>query len=318
MLRSRAGREAATPAALKIFFGNAPGVGKTYTMLGVRLRLRAAGVDVAVGWRRDPRSRGDSRAPRGPGGIPPLRGRAPRRKLDEFDLDATLARRPARAAPRRAGPHQRPGRPPRQALAGRPGAARAGHRRLHDAERAARRVLERRRPPDHRRARARDRARSGARSRGRDRARRPAARRAARAARRGQGLHPEQASRAADNFFRRGNLLALRELSLRRAAERIDADVRAYRHDYDIKATWPAAEHILVCVGSSPSSARIIRGARRWPRACAPAGRRCTWRRRTLSRWATATASACRGIFCWPSPWAARWCGSPGGGWPTR
>lgn len=74
---------------------------------------------------------------------------------------------------------------------------------------------------------------------------------------------PEQARNAIEHFFKRGNLLALRELTLRRTAERLDVDVCAYRRDHDIRSTWPAAERILVCVGPSPSSAKIIRGARR-------------------------------------------------------
>ena len=48
--------------------------------------------------------------------------------------------------------------------------------------------------------------------------------------------------------------------------------MRAYRQDFDIKTTWPAAERILVCVGPSPSSAKIIRGARRMA-----AGLRAQW-----------------------------------------
>ncbi len=83
---------------------------------------------------------------------------------------------------------------------------------------------------------------------------------------------PEQAERAAGNFFRRGNLLALRELALRRTAERIDADVQAYRDEHGIGRTWAAAERILVCVGPSPSSAMLIRAAVRMA-----AGLRARW-----------------------------------------
>jgi two-component system sensor histidine kinase KdpD len=83
---------------------------------------------------------------------------------------------------------------------------------------------------------------------------------------------PEQAARAVDHFFRRGNLLALRELALRRAAERVDADVMAYREEHAIQTPWPAAERILVCVGPSPASARLVRAARRMA-----AGLRAPW-----------------------------------------
>lgn len=73
---------------------------------------------------------------------------------------------------------------------------------------------------------------------------------------------PETAQRAAENFFKRGNLLALRELALRRAAERLDTDVREYRTRHGVTATWPTAERILVCVGASPSSERVLRGGK--------------------------------------------------------
>jgi two-component system sensor histidine kinase KdpD len=74
---------------------------------------------------------------------------------------------------------------------------------------------------------------------------------------------PEQARRAVDNFFKRGNLLALRELALRRTAERVDRDVQRYRREQRIGAAWPTAERILVAVGPSPGSERLIRAARR-------------------------------------------------------
>ncbi|MCA9618543.1 MAG: DUF4118 domain-containing protein, partial [Myxococcales bacterium] len=74
---------------------------------------------------------------------------------------------------------------------------------------------------------------------------------------------PEQARRAALSFFQHGNLLALRELALRRTAERVDADVRAYRELHAVETTWAASEKILVCVGPAPASARLLRAARR-------------------------------------------------------
>jgi two-component system sensor histidine kinase KdpD len=72
-----------------------------------------------------------------------------------------------------------------------------------------------------------------------------------------------QAKLAEEGFFRRGNLLALRELALRRTAEQIDADVLEYRRDQGIEQTWAVAEHILVCVGPSPLSATLVRAGRR-------------------------------------------------------
>ncbi len=75
-------------------------------------------------------------------------------------------------------------------------------------------------------------------------------------------LH-DQAARAAQHFFQRGNLLALRELSLRRTAERVDAEVQAQRADLGIESPWRTNERILVCVGPAPASARLVRTTRR-------------------------------------------------------
>lgn len=73
----------------------------------------------------------------------------------------------------------------------------------------------------------------------------------------------EQAQRAAQNFFRPGNLIALRELALRRTADRVDAQMRDYRRLNSIKATWPVSERLMVCIGPSPFSARLIRATSR-------------------------------------------------------
>jgi two-component system sensor histidine kinase KdpD len=74
---------------------------------------------------------------------------------------------------------------------------------------------------------------------------------------------PDQAQDAMRNFFRKGNLIALRELALRATAERVDAQMRAYMREHTIGKIWPAVERLLVCVGPSPSSARLVRAAKR-------------------------------------------------------
>jgi two-component system sensor histidine kinase KdpD len=74
---------------------------------------------------------------------------------------------------------------------------------------------------------------------------------------------PRQAERALQNFFQKGNLVALRELSLRQAAMRLRRDVEAARQARAVAAPWLTAERLLVCVGPSPSSARIVRSAKR-------------------------------------------------------
>ncbi len=81
--------------------------------------------------------------------------------------------------------------------------------------------------------------------------------------REGKVYVPEQASRAIEQFFRKGNLTALREMALRRAAERVDDQMRAYMQTRAIPGPWHASERILVCVSASPTSERLIRSARR-------------------------------------------------------
>ncbi|MDD2899583.1 MAG: sensor histidine kinase KdpD [Desulfuromonadaceae bacterium] len=70
---------------------------------------------------------------------------------------------------------------------------------------------------------------------------------------------PDQAVKAIDKFFRPGNLMALRELSLRRTAARVDDQMRAYMETQSIAGPWPTAERLLVCVSGSPYSEKLIR-----------------------------------------------------------
>lgn len=81
--------------------------------------------------------------------------------------------------------------------------------------------------------------------------------------REGRVYVPEQAARAGQRFFRKGNLTALREMALRRAASRVDEQLRTYMQDEAIVGPWAAADRLLVCVGPSPLSARLLRTTRR-------------------------------------------------------
>ncbi|WLE60140.1 sensor histidine kinase KdpD [Burkholderia plantarii] len=74
---------------------------------------------------------------------------------------------------------------------------------------------------------------------------------------------PQQAERAVRNFFRKGNLIALRELALRRTADRVDAQMREYRADRSIARIWQARERLLVCVGPGPEAPTLVRAAAR-------------------------------------------------------
>lgn len=72
-----------------------------------------------------------------------------------------------------------------------------------------------------------------------------------------------QAQRAIESFFKKGNLIALRELSLRQTAERVDAQMREYRETQGVEQTWSISDQLLVAVSPSPYSARLVRAARR-------------------------------------------------------
>ncbi|WJF91616.1 sensor histidine kinase KdpD [Paraburkholderia bonniea] len=74
---------------------------------------------------------------------------------------------------------------------------------------------------------------------------------------------PQQAERAVRNFFRKGNLIALRELALRRTADRVDAQMSEYRADRSISQLWQARERLLVCVGPGPEAQALVRAAAR-------------------------------------------------------
>jgi len=74
---------------------------------------------------------------------------------------------------------------------------------------------------------------------------------------------PQQIERALDNFFKKGNLIALRELALRQTADRVDAQMREYREEKAIVPVWAAGERIAVSIGASDRGERLIRSAKR-------------------------------------------------------
>jgi two-component system, OmpR family, sensor histidine kinase KdpD len=74
---------------------------------------------------------------------------------------------------------------------------------------------------------------------------------------------PDNARRAADNFFKPGNLTALRELALRRTADRVDDQMVVYLRQNAIEGPWPAAERILVCVGTDALAETVVRAGSR-------------------------------------------------------
>jgi two-component system sensor histidine kinase KdpD len=90
--------------------------------------------------------------------------------------------------------------------------------------------------------------------------------------RQGKVYMAEQAATAIERFFRKGNLIALRELTLRRAAERVDAQMRGYMRAAGIRETWAAADRLLVCIGPNPQGARLVRAGKRMA-----TGLKCAW-----------------------------------------
>jgi two-component system sensor histidine kinase KdpD len=78
---------------------------------------------------------------------------------------------------------------------------------------------------------------------------------------------PEQAGRAAEHFFRKGNLIGLRELTLRFVAERVDAQMQKWRAETGIERAWSASDRIMVCFSYSPHTPRVLRAAGRMARS---------------------------------------------------
>ena len=248
---------------LKIFFGAAAGVGKTYAMLEAAREQRAQGMDVVVGW-VDTHGRAETEALLGDLEILPRRPiEYHGTTLPEFDLDAALARRPALTLVDELAHTNAPGS--RHAKRWQDvlelldaginvyTAMNVQHvESLNDVVAKITGVVVRETvpdsifehtdevelidlPPDDLLHRLRD----------------------------GKIYIPDQAREAAHNFFRKGNLIALRELALRVTAQHVDAEMRHYMRDHAIHQTWPVRERLLVCIGPSPSSIRLVRAAKR-------------------------------------------------------
>ena len=246
---------------LKIFFGYAAGVGKTYTMLEAAHTAKSRGVDVVVGY-VEPHARPETtRLVQGLESLSPRIIEHNHIQLKEFDLDAALARKPelilvdelahTNATGLR---HHKRYQDIRELLA-------AGINvyttvnvqhieSLNDMVASITGVLVRERIPDYvfddadqvelvdiepndliERLEA------------------------------GKVYQPNQAKKALSNFFNRDNLIALREIALRRCADRINKMTELAKADKGID--YFTGEHILVCISSSPTNAKVIRTAAR-------------------------------------------------------
>ncbi|HTQ09344.1 MAG TPA: sensor histidine kinase KdpD [Fimbriimonadaceae bacterium] len=81
--------------------------------------------------------------------------------------------------------------------------------------------------------------------------------------REGKVYQPDRVDKALEGFFRKGNLIALRELSLRRMADRVDAQMQTYRSEASIKELWPTKERVVVCIAPNDLATRVVRTAAR-------------------------------------------------------
>jgi two-component system sensor histidine kinase KdpD len=83
---------------------------------------------------------------------------------------------------------------------------------------------------------------------------------------RGDVYSSEKVERSLKNFFRRGNLIALRELALRQVAEQVDRSLESYMEAQDIRKNWAVRERMAVCISSNPSGQYLIARAARMAR----------------------------------------------------
>jgi two-component system sensor histidine kinase KdpD len=89
--------------------------------------------------------------------------------------------------------------------------------------------------------------------------------------RQGKVYLPDQIARAIENFFSKGNLTALRELAMRVAADRVDAQMISHMKTHAISGPWPTQDRIMVCINESPVAKSLVRAAKRMAdRARAP------------------------------------------------
>ncbi|MCP1557168.1 UNVERIFIED_ORG: two-component system sensor histidine kinase KdpD [Methylobacterium sp. SuP10 SLI 274] len=262
-LLEAARREERTRGRLKVFLGAAPGVGKTYEMLTIGRARLTAGADVVVGV-VETHGRAETEALLDgfetiPRRAVPYRGTV----LEEMDLDALLARRPALALVDELAHTNAPGSRHPKRYQDVEELLDAGidvlttlniqHvESLNDVVASITRIRVRETVPDSILDRADDievvdlnpddlieRLKAG------------------------KVYVPANAERALKHYFSRGNLTALRELALRRTADRVDDELLSHMRANAIPGPWAAGERVLVCVSEDPRSAGLVRYAKR-------------------------------------------------------
>jgi two-component system sensor histidine kinase KdpD len=248
---------------LKVFFGASPGVGKTFAMLSDARRLREQGLDVVIGVVETHGRQETARLIAGLEILPRKRIDYRGHVLEEFDLDAALARRPAVLVVDELAHTNAPGsRHPKRyqdvlelVAAGIDVYTTVNVQHiesLNDVIGGITGVKVRETLPD----RVFDQAdeivlvdlpADDLLQRFKE----------------GKVYLPEQAERAVQNFFRKGNLLALRELALRRTADRVDTQMRGFRGAQSIGAVWKTRDSLLVGIGPAEGNDTVVRSAAR-------------------------------------------------------
>src|SRR5512136_948668 len=270
--RVREEEERKREGQLKIFFGAAPGVGKTYAMLEAARQKRAEGVEIVVGL-VETHGRKETEALLEGLEVLPRRAVEYRgTRLKEFDLDAALLRKPTVMLVDELAHTNAPGSRHKKRWQDTYELLGAGitvyttmnvqHlESLNDVVSQITGINVRETVPDFLLDRADEIELVDL----------PPEDLLQRLAE-GKVYVAELAAQARKNFFRKGNLLALRELALRRTADRVDEQMQDYREVKGVKEVWPAAEKLLVCVGPNPRSIRLIRATKRMA-----AGLRAEW-----------------------------------------
>lgn len=248
---------------LKVFLGAAPGVGKTYAMLRAAHRKKADGIDVVVGLVETHGRRETEELLSGHEILPRLTLAYRGQTLTEFNLDAALARKPKLILVDELAHTNAPGaRHPKryqdvdELLA-------AGidvyttlniqHiESLNDIVMKITRIRVRETLPDSVIERADEVELVDL-----------TPEELLQRLKEGKVYVPENAQRAMRHFFQHGNLTALRELALRRTAERVDDQMVAYMQRHAIEGPWPAGERIMVCIGGDALGPTLVRHARR-------------------------------------------------------
>lgn len=248
---------------LKIFFGACAGVGKTYAMLQEAQRLRATGLDVVIGV-VETHGRKETQAM-----LPGLDILSPKRishrgrQLSEFDLDAALTRHPGlilmdELAHTNATGSRHPKRWQDVEELLNAGidvftTINVQHlESLNDVVSGVTGIIIRETVPDHVFDQADevvlvDLPPDDLRQRLKE----------------GKVYIPGQAERAIEHFFRKGNLIALRELSLRRTADRVDDQMREFRDTHGADRVWHTRDALLLCIGHSSGNDKLVRVAAR-------------------------------------------------------